>query len=155
MSEHLFLSGLYWTLSSFAILCPTHPEMDAVVQSLVSSFPHQQQELDTNSQSPKKIFQNFIYKCYDSTHKGFAGNVGQDAHVLYTLSALQILVLLHYTTTPSEDEDDCWLDTSRVSPTDILSFVSSLQRSDGSFVGDEYGEVDTRFTYCALYIYKL
>jgi len=28
--------------------------------------------------------------------------------------------------------------------------VSSLQRPDGSFVGDAWGEVDTRFSYCAL-----
>lgn len=28
--------------------------------------------------------------------------------------------------------------------------VSRLQQSDGSFVGDEWGEVDTRFSYCAL-----
>jgi len=156
MSEHLFLSGLYWTLSSFTIMCPTNQEMDDIVQSLVSAFPQDPVDSSNELLSSKKIFQNYIYKCYDSTRGGFGGNVGQDAHVLYTLSALQILILLHYTTTPIEDEDNKgWLDTTRVSPMDILSFISSLQRSDGSFVGDHYGEIDTRFSYCALYIYKL
>ncbi len=28
--------------------------------------------------------------------------------------------------------------------------VRALQRPDGSFIGDEWGEVDTRFSYCAL-----
>ena len=28
--------------------------------------------------------------------------------------------------------------------------VSSLQQPDGSFAGDEWGEIDTRFSYCAL-----
>ena len=28
--------------------------------------------------------------------------------------------------------------------------MSGLQLTDGSFIGDQWGEVDTRFTYCAL-----
>lgn len=28
--------------------------------------------------------------------------------------------------------------------------MSGLQQPDGSFFGDEWGEVDTRFSYCAL-----
>jgi prenyltransferase beta subunit len=28
--------------------------------------------------------------------------------------------------------------------------VKSLQQRDGSFVGDDWGEIDTRFSYCAL-----
>lgn len=34
----------------------------------------------------------------------------------------------------------------RVFPVDI----ASLQQPDGSFHGDQWGEVDTRFSYCAL-----
>lgn len=30
------------------------------------------------------------------------------------------------------------------------AYVASLQRPDGAFMGDEWGEVDTRFVYCAL-----
>jgi geranylgeranyl transferase type-2 subunit beta len=32
----------------------------------------------------------------------------------------------------------------------ITSFVISLQNPDGSFAGDKWGEIDTRFSYCAL-----
>eukprot|EP01156_Anaeramoeba_ignava_P020692 Anaeramoba_ignava/c16885_g1_i1.p1 GENE.c16885_g1_i1~~c16885_g1_i1.p1 ORF type:complete len:230 (-),score=45.15 c16885_g1_i1:32-721(-) len=32
----------------------------------------------------------------------------------------------------------------------ISDFVASLQQSDGSFAGDIWGEIDTRFSYCAL-----
>jgi hypothetical protein len=31
-----------------------------------------------------------------------------------------------------------------------VNFVVSLQKPDGSVAGDEWGEIDTRFTYCAL-----
>jgi len=30
------------------------------------------------------------------------------------------------------------------------TYVASLQQPDGSFAGDEWGEIDTRFSYCAL-----
>ncbi len=32
----------------------------------------------------------------------------------------------------------------------VLAVVVSLQQPDGSFAGDEWGEIDTRFSYCAL-----
>lgn len=32
----------------------------------------------------------------------------------------------------------------------VADYVSGLQQPDGSFFGDEWGEVDTRFSYCAL-----
>lgn len=32
----------------------------------------------------------------------------------------------------------------------VAGYVCSLQQPDGSFFGDEWGEVDTRFSYCAL-----
>lgn len=32
----------------------------------------------------------------------------------------------------------------------LLVDIANLQQDDGSFAGDEWGEIDTRFTYCAL-----
>jgi geranylgeranyl transferase type-2 subunit beta len=59
--------------------------------------------------------------------------------VLYTLSALQILAMADA------------LDDTRLDVEGIVRFVSGLQNADdGSFRGDMWGEVDTRFTYCAL-----
>lgn len=67
---------------------------------------------------------------------GFGGNIDHDAHLLYTLSAVQILALL--------DKIDL-LDRDKVA-----DYVVALQQPDGSFYGDEWGEVDSRFSYCAL-----
>ena len=66
----------------------------------------------------------------------FSGNIGHDPHILYTLSALQILALF--------DELD------RIDKPRIVKYIKNLQQKDGSFVGDTWGEVDTRFSYCAL-----
>lgn len=32
----------------------------------------------------------------------------------------------------------------------IASYIGKLQLPDGSFQGDSWGEIDTRFSYCAL-----
>ena len=32
----------------------------------------------------------------------------------------------------------------------IVSYVSGLQQNDGSFAGDQWGEIDTRFSFCAV-----
>ena len=31
----------------------------------------------------------------------------------------------------------------------VVQYVSNLQTDDGSFTGDKYGEIDTRFSFCA------
>lgn len=66
----------------------------------------------------------------------FSGDVGHDPHVLYTLSAIQILALCGKLDTIDRDL--------------TASFIKSLQQPDGCFWGDIWGEVDTRFSYCAL-----
>ncbi|OQS06436.1 geranylgeranyl transferase type-2 subunit beta [Thraustotheca clavata] len=72
---------------------------------------------------------------------GFGGNLGHDRHLLYTCHALLALVMLG-------KEDAVLVD-------ETAAFVASLQQPDGSFVGDEHGEVDTKFTYCALSVLKI
>jgi geranylgeranyl transferase type-2 subunit beta len=37
----------------------------------------------------------------------------------------------------------------------VVSYVASLQQSDGSFSGDQWGEIDTRFSYCALSVLSI
>lgn len=53
-----------------------------------------------------------------------------DPHMLYTLSAVQILALF--------DKLDM-IDRELV-----ILYIASLQNEDGSFGGDKWGEVDTR-----------
>jgi len=32
----------------------------------------------------------------------------------------------------------------------IVSYVTKLQQDNGSFTGDKWGEIDTRYSFCAL-----
>ena len=110
VSEHLRMSGVYWGCSALALL-GTLDDLD------------------------RTQIVDFVLSCAHESG-GFGGNVGHDAHMLYTLSAVQILALF--------DALDR-LDAPRT-----LAYVAALQKADGSFAGDEWGEVDTRFSYCAL-----
>jgi geranylgeranyl transferase type-2 subunit beta len=109
-SEHLRMSGVYWGLSAMYLL-DALGEMDIAMIS------------------------DFVVSCQHESG-GFGGNVHHDAHMLYTLSAVQIMLLV--------DKLEL-IDTRKA-----VAYVASLQRPDGSFAGDEWGEVDTRFSYCAL-----
>lgn len=110
-TDHKRLSGVYWALSSLALL----------------------NELD---RLPKERILEYTLSCYDAERGMFSGNTDQDGHLLYTLSGIQILALY--------DELEL-VDGERVARA-----VGGLQQADGSFVGDEWGEVDSRFSYCAL-----
>ena len=57
--------------------------------------------------------------------------------MLYTLSALQLLAVFGRLDLISD-------------PDRVAAFVGSLQQPDGSFAGDKWGEIDTRFSYCAM-----
>ncbi|KAJ8536093.1 hypothetical protein K7X08_034494 [Anisodus acutangulus] len=108
--EHLRLNGVYWGLTTLDIM----GKLAAVEQDEVSSW---------------------VMQCQHESG-GFGGNIGHDPHVLYTLSAIQVLVLfdkLHV------------LDIDKVS-----NYIAGLQNEDGSFSGDIWGEVDTRFSYIAI-----
>ncbi|XP_078434976.1 geranylgeranyl transferase type-2 subunit beta 1-like isoform X2 [Wolffia australiana] len=108
--EHLRMNGAYWGLTTLDLL----HRIDAVDRDQVISW---------------------ILACQHESG-GFGGNIDHDAHLLYTLSAVQVLALL--------DKLDV-LDVEKVS-----NYVAGLQNDDGSFSGDEWGEIDTRFSYCAI-----
>eukprot|EP00051_Salpingoeca_urceolata_P008988 m.110466 g.110466 ORF g.110466 m.110466 type:complete len:319 (-) comp16045_c0_seq3:292-1248(-) len=67
---------------------------------------------------------------------GFAGNLGHDPRILHTLSAVQILLIL-----------DAY---QEIKTDQVCQYVIGLQLPNGAFVGDEWGEIDTRYTYCGL-----
>lgn len=109
-AEHLRMSGIYWGLCALG----TVGRLDALNRADILSF---------------------VRSCWCAERGGYSGAAGHDAHLLYTLSALQILALLH-----AEEEMDV---------PSLRRFIRSLQRADGSFMGDSWGEIDSRFTYCA------
>jgi len=88
----------------------------------------------------KEEVMKFINECYDEKSSLFAGAPGHDGHLLYTLSAIQIFVLYECVQEQLSEER----------AKKICIAISKLQsKEDGSFAGDEWGEVDTRFSYCA------
>jgi len=110
VSEHLRMSGVYWGACALSLL-------------------------DALSDLDREQIVGFVSSCAHACG-GYGGNVEHDPHMLYTLSAVQILVLFDALEQLDEEK--------------TVSYVAALQNADGSFRGDEWGEVDTRFTYCAL-----
>ncbi|KAJ3554310.1 hypothetical protein NP233_g12447 [Leucocoprinus birnbaumii] len=70
------------------------------------------------------------------TERGFGAHPDHDAHVHATLSAIQILIM--------QDALD------RVDIPRVVKFIASLQQPSGVFAGDAFGEIDTRFLFCAI-----
>jgi geranylgeranyl transferase type-2 subunit beta len=125
LTNHLKLSGVYWSVCSLMILC--NNDLQQVDQYL---------GLVTRNVPNKLSIVEWIRGCFDDTTGAYGGDTGQDGHILYTLSALQILAMCDQLDQAPADK--------------IVAFITSLQQPDGSFVGDAAGEVDTRFSYCAL-----
>ena len=140
VTEHLRMSGIYWSLTALSLLVSPE-EVDSLMNftSLPKLNSTQYPESETQSTEPKSTKKSttildFVFECYDEISGGFGGNKHQDGHMLYTLSAIQILALA-----------DCLSDPKFISirPRVIL-FIQNLQQDDGSFAGDEWGEVDTK-----------
>ncbi|EEH47411.1 Rab geranylgeranyltransferase BET2 [Paracoccidioides brasiliensis Pb18] len=117
LTEHLRLNGVYWGLTALHLL--GHPEA-----------------------LPRDETIAFILSCQHD-NGGFGAAPGHDAHMLYTVSAVQILV-----TIDAVDELD---KQNRGGRQKVGSYIANLQdRATGTFNGDEWGEADTRFLYGAL-----
>ena len=104
------MSGIYWGLTALDVMG----------------------SLDRTS---KEEVLEFIGKCQHPCG-GISTSVNHDPHLLYTLSAVQILCLY--------DALDV-IDIEKV-----VKYVQDRQKPDGSFTGDIWGEVDTRFSFCAV-----
>ncbi|KAF9442499.1 terpenoid cyclases/Protein prenyltransferase [Macrolepiota fuliginosa MF-IS2] len=109
LTAHLRLNAVYWGL---AALC---------------TMGHKE-ALD------REEMIQFVMSCWDEEAGGFGAHPDHDAHLLSTLSAIQILIM--------QDALDK-LDIPRV-----VSFIVSLQQPSGVFAGDTFGEIDTRFLAC-------
>jgi len=133
LTEHLRLNGLYWGLTALHTL--GHPEA-----------------------LPRDETIDFVLSCQHE-NGGFGAAPGHDAHMLSTVSAVQILALVN-----AFDELEtrgkgkaqvgkCWsscLSLFPWSPANFLPDIAGLQnRQTGTFTGDEWGEEDTRFLYGA------
>ncbi|CAH2038021.1 unnamed protein product, partial [Iphiclides podalirius] len=111
MTEYLRMSGIYWTLTALELM-------------------------NQSSRLQKEEIIEFITSCQDNESGGISASIGHDPHMLYTLSAIQVLAL--YDRLDAIDVEG------------VVRYVASLQQEDGSFFGDKWGEVDTRFSFCAV-----
>lgn len=82
----------------------------------------------------------YVLSCWDDRFGAFGSFPKHDAHILSTLSALQILKIY--------DSDLSILSNDQKQR--LVRFIKELQLPNGSFQGDKFGEVDTRFTYTAV-----
>ncbi|KAA8570313.1 hypothetical protein MFRU_005g03950 [Monilinia fructicola] len=117
-TEHLRLNGLYWGLTALHLL----GRPDAL---------------------PRRETIDFVLSCQ---HKngGFGAAPGHDAHLLYTVSAVQILVMVDAVEDLEKNLDGKGKDL-------VGKYLADLQNKEtGTFAGDEWGEEDTRFLYAAL-----
>ncbi|KAH7886478.1 rab geranylgeranyltransferase [Phlebopus sp. FC_14] len=111
LTAHLRMNAVYWGLTALCIM-------------------GHQDALDRNEMI------DFVMSCWDDEAGGFGAHPDHDAHILSTLSAIQILIM--------QDALDR-LDVDRV-----VKFILSLQQPSGVFAGDSFGETDTRFLYIAV-----
>ncbi|KAJ0176982.1 hypothetical protein K1T71_006991 [Dendrolimus kikuchii] len=111
MTEYLRMSGIYWSLTAMELMGQSH-------------------------RMPKEDIIEFITSCQDSESGGVSASVGHDPHMLYTLSAVQVLAM--YNRIDAIDVEG------------VVRFIKAMQQEDGSFFGDKWGEVDTRFSFCAV-----
>ena len=109
MSEYLRMSGIYWGLTVMDLMGQLHRMNREEILTFIKSCQHE---------------------C-----GGISASIGHDPHLLYTLSAVQILTLY----------DSIVIDVNKV-----VEYVQSLQKEDGSFAGDIWGEIDTRFSFSAV-----
>jgi len=111
LTAHLRMNAIYWGLTA---LC-TMNHRDALDRDEMVEY---------------------VMSCWDEEAGGFGAHTDHDAHILSTLSAIQILL--------TQDAIDR-LDIDRV-----VKFILSLQQPSGVFAGDSFGEIDTRFSYIAV-----
>ncbi|EIW79753.1 rab geranylgeranyltransferase [Coniophora puteana RWD-64-598 SS2] len=111
MTAHLRMNAIYWGLTALCIM--GHKEA-----------------LD------REEMIEYVMSCWDDEAGAFGAHPDHDAHILSTLSAIQILV--------THDALD------RIDVDRVTKFILSLQQPSGVFAGDMWGEIDTRFSYIAV-----
>lgn len=84
---------------------------------------------------------DFVFSCLHE-NGGFGAAPGHDPHMLYTVSAVQILA-----TIDAFDELEKRVPHGKMK---VATFIAGLQQPNGTFAGDAWGETDTRFLYAGL-----
>jgi geranylgeranyl transferase type-2 subunit beta len=116
VTDYLRMSGIYWLCTCIDLL----HSLKLIDQDYVIDY---------------------IQKCHDKNSGGYSPSPNHDPHLLYTLSAVQVLVQLNR--------------IDLIDKQSLCLYIKQLQQEDGSFIGDQWGEIDTRFSFCAVACLKL
>jgi geranylgeranyl transferase type-2 subunit beta len=136
-TDHKRLSGVYWALTSLELLGSLNLLSRQAILDYVMSCYHPEVLLREYGSMLSTVSAEGQPRSHETRKfAAFGGNADQDPHLLYTLSGIQVLALYD-----ALDLIDCEA---------IVAYVAALQQENGSFAGDEWGEVDSRFSYCAL-----
>lgn len=159
-TQHLRMGGLYWGITALDLLQYNHSSKRSVdklsmtrgtslTNSASCSFSrlhkgdepaaslseHHEEEIVKLCQGREEVVE-WIVKCQNGDG-GFGPSLFHDSHITSTHYAVLVL---------------CVYDVlDRIDVESAAHYIQKLQSSeDGSFAGDEWGETDARFTYCAL-----
>ncbi|KAI0300622.1 rab geranylgeranyltransferase [Multifurca ochricompacta] len=111
MTAHLRMNAVYWGLTALCVM--KHKDALDAEETI-----------------------EYVMSCWDDEAGGFGAHPGHDAHILSTLSAVQVLAIHEA--------------LARIDVTRVVNFILGLQHPSGVFAGDQFGETDTRFLYCAV-----
>jgi len=115
-TEFLKMSGVYWGVTALDLM----GNLDKIKETNIIEF---------------------IKSCFCEKVGGFSAHPNHDPHIIYTLSAIQVLSI--YNRLGEFDLDK------------ISKHVASLQQPNGAFFGDKWGEIDVRFSFCAVAVLVL
>ncbi|KZV88694.1 rab geranylgeranyltransferase [Exidia glandulosa HHB12029] len=137
-----YIQALAKNKDDLAYHLTTHLRMNAIYWGVTALFIMERPDaLDRDD------ILDFVMSCWDEEAgalyfwSAFGANPGHDAHILASLSAVQLLA-----TYDALDR----LDTVDSKRARLVQFFLDRQNEDGSFTGDQFGERDTRFLYIAL-----
>lgn len=130
LDKHVHFLSTYEKVNSYEYAMTEYLRMSGIYWSLTAmDLLNNKDKLDENHIIP------FVKSC-QAECGGFGPAPDHDPSILYTLSAIQILCI--YDKLETIDVDAAVL------------YIAGLQLDDGSFTGDKWGEVDTRFSFCAV-----
>uniref|UniRef100_A0AC35UF64 Geranylgeranyl transferase type-2 subunit beta n=1 Tax=Rhabditophanes sp. KR3021 TaxID=114890 RepID=A0AC35UF64_9BILA len=112
MSAHLRMSGIYWCCGALDM------------------------EDQLGKTDREDIIKFILGDCFDKESGGFRSAVDHGAHLLQTLSAVQILIMFDALHLLDKDA--------------VVKYVKARIDEDGGVSGDQWGEIDTRFSFCAV-----
>ncbi len=138
MVEYLKMSGIYWTNTALQLIDSEFNPGAYLIFGCFLCLP----TYFSFAEVKQEIIE-LIKACFHSSG-GISPAVGHDPHLLYTLSAIQILVSYGVNLDSSDPEE------SVIEVGKTVEFIAALQNDDGSFNGDPWGEVDVRFSFCAI-----